>query len=106
MKLKKKEKNNFRSLHFFKNNAEIEKELLKGIKIEIPKEEINKLKVFQQKPVLKTEGQLYRENLELLKMTNRKQFEIQKQKDEYDLFILKKKLGNKKNLSLVINNKN
>ena len=104
--IKKKEKNNFRSLHFFKNNAEIEKELLKGIKKETPKEEINKLKVFQQKPVLKTEGQLYRENLELLKMTNRKQFEIQKQKDEYDLFILKKKLGNKKNLSLVINNKN
>ena len=104
--IKKSEKNNFRSLHFFKNNAEIEKELLKGIKIETPKEEINKLKVFQTKPVLKTEGQLYRENLELLKMTNRKQFEIQKQKDEYDLFILKKKLGNKKNLSLVINNKN
>jgi hypothetical protein len=103
---KKKEKINLRSLKFFKNNAEIEKELLKGIKLETPKEEINTVKKFQTKAVLKTEGQLYKENLELLKLVNKRQYEIQKQREEYDLFILKKKLGNKKNLSLVMNNKN
>ena len=102
---KKKEKINLRSLKFFKNNAEIEKELLKGIKLETPKEEINTVKKFQTKAVLKTEGQLYKENLELLKLVNKRQYEMQKQREEYDLFILKKKLGNKKNLSLVMNNK-
>ena len=80
-----------------KSNAELEKELLKRIKLEPPKEEINNNKKLQNKVILKTEGQLYRENLELLKLTNRRQYEIQKQKDEYDLFLLKKKLGNKKN---------
>ena len=80
-----------------KSNAELEKELLKRIKLEPPKEEINNNKKLQNKVILKTEGQLYRENLELLKLTNRRQYEIQKQKDGYDLFLLKKKLGNKKN---------
>ena len=73
-----------------KSNAELEKELLKRIKLEPPKEEINNNKKLQNKVILKTEGQLYRENLELLKLTNRRQYEIQKQKDEYDLFLLKK----------------
>lgn len=102
--IKKNKKNNFRSLKSVKSNAELEKELLKGIKIEPPKEEINTNKKLQTKVVLKTEGQLYRENLELLKITNRRQYEIQKQKDEYDLFLLKKKLGNKKKLSLALHN--
>ena len=104
--IKKNKKSNFRSLKFIKSNAAIERELLKGIKIEAPKEEINSDKKFQIKAVLKTEGQLYRENLELLKLTNKKQYEIQKQKDEYDLFLLKKKRGNKKKLNLAINNEN
>ena len=41
--------------------------------------------------------------MELLKKTNRKQYEMQKHKDEYDLFLLKKKLGNRKKLKLVQN---
>ena len=82
----------------------MEKELLKGIKKEQPKEEINQRQRLTTKVVLKTEGQLYRENIELLKLTNKKQFEIQKQKDDYDLLLLKKKLGNKKKLNLLINN--
>ena len=102
--VKKNKRNNFRSLKSVKSNAELEKKLLKGIKIEPPKEEINSNKILQTKAVLKTEGQLYRENLELLKITNKKQYELQKQKDEYDLFLLKKKLGNKKKLSLALHN--
>ena len=102
--VKKNKRNNFRSLKSVKSNAELEKELLKGIKMEPPKEEINNNKIHQTKVVLKTEGQLYRENLELLKITNKKQYELQKQKDEYDLFLLKKKLGNKKKLSLALHN--
>ena len=52
----------FRSLHFFENNAEIEKELLKGIQLE-PPQEINKIEKYNGKVTLKTEGQLYKENL-------------------------------------------
>ena len=100
--IKKKGKNNLRSLKLVKNDAEIEKELLKGIKIESPKEN-NEIQTTQIKAILKTEGQLYKENMELLKKTNRKQYEIQKHKDEYDLFLLKKKLGNRKKLKLVQN---
>ena len=103
---KKNKKNNFRTLKYVKSNAEIERELLRGIKIESPKEEINKTKRLQKKAILKTEGQLYKENLELLKLTNKKQYEIQKQKDEYDLFLLKKKLGNKKKLNPALHNEN
>ena len=102
--IKNKQKNNFVSLKYIQSNAEMEKELLKGIKKEQPKEEINQRQRLTTKVVLKTEGQLYRENIELLKLTNKKQFEIQKQKDDYDLLLLKKKLGNKKKLNLLINN--
>ena len=102
--IKNKQKNNFVSLKYIQSNAEMEKELLKGIKKEQTKEEINQRQRLTTKVVLKTEGQLYRENIELLKLTNKKQFEIQKQKDDYDLLLLKKKLGNKKKLNLLINN--
>ena len=102
--IKNKQKNNFVSLKYIQSNAEMEKELLKGIKKEQPKEEINQRQRLTTKVVLKTEGQLYRENIELLKLTNKKQFEIQKKKDDYDLLLLKKKLGNKKKLNLLINN--
>ena len=102
--IKNKQKNNFVSLKYIQSNAEMEKELLKGIKKEQPKEEINQRQRLTTKVALKTEGQLYRENIELLKLTNKKQFEIQKQKDDYDLLLLKKKLGNKKKLNLLINN--
>ena len=102
--VKKTENNNFRSLKLIKDNAELDKELLKGIKLEMPKEEIKNIPKLKTKVVLKTEGQLYRDNLELLKLTNKRQYEIQKQKDQYDLLLLKKKLGNKKKLSLIINN--
>jgi len=41
---------------------------------------------------LKTDGDLYRENMNLLKRTNREAFKIQEQKDLYDLKLLEKKL--------------
>jgi len=41
---------------------------------------------------LKTDGDLYRENMNLLRRTNREAFKIQEQKDLYDLKLLEKKL--------------
>ena len=41
---------------------------------------------------LKTDGDLYRENINLLRITNREAFKIQEQKDLYDLKLLEKKL--------------
>ena len=93
-----------RSLKSVKTNAEIERELLKGIQKEIP-EEINKIEKNSGKIELKTEGQLYKENLELLKLTNKKYFEMRKNKEEYEIFLLKKKLENKKKISIVLNPK-
>ena len=97
-------KHKLRSLKSVKTNAEIEKELLKGIQLE-PPQEINKIAKYNGKVTLKTEGQLYKENLELLKLTNKRHFEMIKRKDEYDLFLLKKKLENKRKISLVLNPK-
>ena len=97
-------KHNFRSLKSVKTNAEIENELLKGIQLRPPKE-INKIKKYNGKVTLKTEGQLYKENLELLKLTNKRHFEMLQHKDEYDLFLLKKKLENKRKISLFLNPK-
>ena len=101
---KKKKKIKLRSMKSVKSNAEIERELLKGIKMEQPKE-INKIEKYTGKVTLKTEGQLYKENLELLKLTNRRQYEMIKHKDEYDLLLLKKKLENKRKITLVQNSK-
>ena len=98
-------KNNIHSLKTVKSHAEIEKELLKGIKLEKPKE-LNEEKKIKIKPVLKTEGQLYIQNLELLKKSNKRQYDLQKKKDEYDLMLLKKKLGNKRNIKIIINGNN
>ena len=41
---------------------------------------------------LKTNGDLYKENISLLRMTNKEAFKIQEQKDLYDLKLLEKKL--------------
>jgi hypothetical protein len=41
---------------------------------------------------LKTDGDLYRENINLLRKTNREAYKIQEQKDLYDLKLLEKKL--------------
>lgn len=41
---------------------------------------------------LKTDGDLYRENINLLRKTNKEAFKIQEQKDLYDLKLLEKKL--------------
>ena len=41
---------------------------------------------------LKTDGDLFRENINLLRKTNREAFKIQEQKDLYDLKLLEKKL--------------
>lgn len=50
---------------------------------------------------LKTNGDLFKENLNLLRMTNKEAFKIQEQKDLYDLKLLEKKL---KNQSINANN--
>lgn len=41
---------------------------------------------------MKTNGDLYKENISLLRMTNKEAFKIQEQKDLYDLKLLEKKL--------------
>jgi hypothetical protein len=41
---------------------------------------------------LKTDGDLYRENINLLRLTNREAFKIQEQKELYDLKLLEKKI--------------
>ena len=95
-------KTKIRTLKFVKKNCEHEKELLEGIENESPREEII---VTQKKNViLKDNGQLYRENLALLKLTNPKKFESIRKKDEYDMKLLIKKLG-KSREKLNINNK-
>lgn len=74
------------------DNYEHEKELLEGINIETPREEIEVLPHINKK-VLKNNGQLYREDMALLKLTNPKKFESIEKKDEYDMKLLIKKLG-------------
>ena len=82
-----------RQLKNLKNNYEREKELLEGIQIETPREEVEKPPI-KKKPVLKNNGQLYLENLAVLKLSNPKKYESLEKKEEYDLQLLKKKLEN------------
>lgn len=84
---------NIRTLKFMNNNYQHEKELLEGIKIETPREEIEILPPVNIKKGLKNNGQLYREDLSLLKLTNPKKFESIAKKDENDMKLLIKKLG-------------
>ena len=81
-----------KSINRIYNKTEHENKLLGGFK-EPP---IEDTKIFQKQKTarLKTEGDLYLDNLNLLKITNKKAFMIQEQKDLYDLQLLKKKLRN------------
>ena len=87
-----KKKINIRTLKFVKYHCQHEKELLEGIKNETPRKEItiNRIKT----KILKNNGQLYRENMALLKLTNPKKFELMEKKDENDMKLLIKKLKN------------
>ena len=90
---KKYQKENVKNIKFIKNineNGEHDNTLLKGYQekermppIIFPKPRILKLK---------SNGDLYKENLNLLKLTNIKAFKIQEQKDLYDLKMLEKKI--------------
>ena len=81
-----------KSINLINNKAEHENKLLEGY-IEPP---IEDSKIFQKAKILKlkTEGDLYKVNLNLLKRTNKKAFLLQEKKDMYDLELLKKKLRN------------
>jgi hypothetical protein len=97
---KKNKKTNIRSNKFLKNYCQHEKELLEGIKIETPREEAEVLPN-RKKNVLKNNGQLYREDIALLKLTNPKRYQIMEQKNEYDMKLLIKKLGrNRKDMEV------
>ena len=92
---KKNVKKNYipiKSIKLINNNAEHENKLLDGY-IEPP---IEDSKIFQKVKILrlKTEGDLYKENLNLLQKTNKKAFLLQEKKDKYDLELLKKKIRN------------
>ena len=97
---KNNKKTNIRSNKFLKNYCQHEKELLEGIKIETPREEAEVLPK-RKKNVLKNNGQLYREDIALLKLTNPKRYQIMEQKNEYDMKLLIKKLGrNRKDMEV------
>ena len=89
----KKKKTNIRTLKFMNKNFQLEKELLEGIKTETPREEVE-IPHPRRKIILKNEGQLYRENLALLKLTNPEKYKLLEQKEEYDKKLLIKKLEN------------
>ena len=69
---------------------ENEKNLLKGYIREEPKQEKYMMKLL--KPKLKTSGEHYLENLELLKKTNSLAFKMEEKKEERNLKYLEKKL--------------
>jgi hypothetical protein len=90
---KNDKKTNVKKLKILKKNYEREKDLLEGINIETPREEVEK-PLIKKKPVLKNNGQLYLENLAVLKLSNPKKYESLQKKEENDLQFLKKKLEN------------
>ena len=81
-----------KSINRINNKTEHDNKLLGGF-IEPPIEES---KIFQKPKTLrlKTEGDLFIDNINLLKITNKKAFLLQEQKDLYDLQLLKKKIRN------------
>ena len=83
-------KNNLtiKTINRINTNTEHDNKLLEGY-LEKPVEDI---KIFQKSKVLrlKTEGDLYLDNLSLLKKTNKTAFLLQEKKDLYDLKLLKK----------------
>ena len=81
-----------KSINRINNKAEHDNKLLEGF-IE---PQIEETKIFQKTKTirLKTEGDLYNDNIKLLRLTNKRAFLIQEQKDAYDLVLLKKKIRN------------
>ena len=90
-KYEKENIKNIKSVNIINKKGEHENKLLAGYQetekipptIVLPKTRILKLK---------TNGDLYKENINLLRMTNKEAFKIQEQKDLYDLKLLEKKL--------------
>ena len=90
---KKYEKENIKNIKSIRNiNKKVEhtNELLKGYQEKERKPPVIYLKSRILK--LKSDGDLYRENLKLLRLTNSEAFKIQEQKDLYDLKMLEKKI--------------
>ena len=88
----KKNNLNIKTINRIKDITEHNNKLLEGY-YEKP---LDESKIFQKPKVLrlKTEGDLYLENINLLKLTNKTAFFLQEKKEQYDLELLKKKLRN------------
>ena len=93
---KKNKKNmlNIKQMKFLKNNYLKEKILLKGFITEERKAPI--LLIKNLKPKLKTNGELFEEEMALLKRTNPIAFKLQEKKDEFDMKQLVKKVNMQK----------
>ena len=78
-------------MQYIKNNFFKEKKLLKGFETEERKGPI--LLIKNIKPKLKTNGELFDQNIELLRRTNPIAFQLQEKKDEFDLKQLRKKVN-------------
>ena len=86
-------------MKYLKNNLLKEKQLLKGFEAEERKAPM--LLIKNLKPKLKTNGELFDEDIKLLKKTNPIAFQLQQKKDEFDMKQLIKKVN-----MLKVNEKN
>ena len=99
---KKNKKNlmkRIKQMKYLKNNLLKEKQLLKGFEAEERKAPM--LLIKNLKPKLKTNGELFDEDIKLLKKTNPIAFQLQQKKDEFDMKQLIKKVN-----MLKVNEKN
>ena len=89
-KYAKENNKNIKSIKIIHENGEHNNELLKGYQ----EKERGPQTIFPKSRILKlkSNGDLYKENLKLLRLTNREAFRIQEQKDLYDLKMLEKKI--------------
>ena len=90
---KKYAEKNLKNIKFIKKlneNGEHDNVLLKGYQ----EKERSPPKIFPKSRILKlkSNGDLYRENMKLLRLTNSEAFKIQEQKELYDLKMLEKKI--------------
>ncbi len=81
---------NFKTIKTINRNGEHDNTLLKGYQ----EKERTPPSIFPKSRILKlkSNGELYRENLKLLRLTNSEAFKIQEQKELYDLKMLEKKI--------------
>ena len=91
---KKNRMKNIKQLKYFKNYSIKEKKLLKGFETEERKAPI--LLIKNLKPKLKTNGELFDQDIELLRKTNPIAFKLQEKKDEFDMKQLIKKVNSLK----------